>query len=433
MKKYYSIKLLILFVAGTLLIIAFRSPQPVYGLVARKNATGAEWANSKQAIENLLQAIRSNPTDMKSKLKLAYAYIQEGRTSGNHAYYDKAALSLCDEILKVETENYEALCAKATVLLSQHHFSDAMPIAEKATKINPYNSTAFGILTDACVELGDYNLAIKMADKMVSIRPDMRSYARVSYLREIFGNYDGAIAAMKLAVSSGYPGYEQTEWTRCQLGRLYENTGQLENAEMHYDLALAERPMYPYALAGLGRIAKANKNYVLAIEKFQLAKTQVTDFSFDQELTELYRLDNQPINSSSHALETVQALAGISGKEGEENHGHYADKELAYAFLDIYNYSLALHHALIEYKRRPGNIDVNQALAWVYYKLDKFDEADKYISVALKTNSKNPVLMYEAGLIRKSAGKVAEGNQLMAEALDINPFISPLLTEKRSH
>src|SRR6188768_2557732 len=102
MKNYISLILITVFVSATLFIISFRSPEPVYGLLSRKNATGAEWANSKQAIENLLRAIRNNPADLKSKLKLAYAYIQEGRISGNHGYYDKAALSLCDEILKKE-------------------------------------------------------------------------------------------------------------------------------------------------------------------------------------------------------------------------------------------------------------------------------------------------------------------------------------------
>jgi tetratricopeptide (TPR) repeat protein len=427
MKKYYSLIPIIFFITATILIIRFRTPQQTYGLMSRKNSTGTEWVNSKQAIENLLREIRNNPHDMKSKLKLAYAYIQEGRISGNHAYYDKSALSLCDEILKQEEGNFEALCAKATVLLSQHHFSDAKPLAEKAIQENPYNSTGYGILTDACVELGEYDRAIKMADKMVSIRPDMRSYARVAYLREIFGDYPGAIEAMKLAVSSGYPGYEQTAWTRCQLGKLYENTAQLDKAEMEYELALTERALYPYALAGLGRIAKANGNYALAIKKIQLAKTQVVDFSFDQELTELYRLDNQPRNSFTHAKEVVNSLVGVTGKEGDVNHGHYADKELAYAYLDTYNYSLALHHALIEYKRRPDNIDVNQALALVYYKLGKFNDAEKYIEVAMKTHSKNPVLLYEAGVIKISAGKNADGANLIAESKKINPFIKQSL------
>src|SRR5262249_49473730 len=151
------------------------------------------------------------------------------------------------EILKREPQNYEAICAKATVLLSQHHFSEANPIAEKAIGINPYNATAYGILTDAYVELGQYSDAIKSADKMVSIRPDIRSYSRVSYLREIMGDTQGAIEAMKLAVSSGYPGYEQTEWVRCQLGHLYENTGQLQEAAMQYRIAVEERPSYAFA------------------------------------------------------------------------------------------------------------------------------------------------------------------------------------------
>src|SRR5690349_17355236 len=132
MKKYLSLVVVFLFVTGSLLIIVFRKPVPVYGLVPRNAMTSSAWDNSNQAIENLLKDIRQHPGDLKSKLKLAYAYIQEGRVSGNHNFYDKAALELCEEILAKENTNYEALCAKATVLLSQHHFSEAQPIAEKA-------------------------------------------------------------------------------------------------------------------------------------------------------------------------------------------------------------------------------------------------------------------------------------------------------------
>ncbi|MEO8087027.1 MAG: tetratricopeptide repeat protein [Bacteroidota bacterium] len=427
MKKYGSLLLILLFGTLTFLIVRYRKPEPKYTLIDRQNISDAEWANAKQAIENLLTAIRNNPTDIKSKLKLTYAYIQEGRTSGNHAYYDKAALALCDEILSKEKENYEAICAKATVLLSQHHFAEAKPLAEKAITINKYNATAYGILTDSYVELGDYDKAISTTDKMVSIRPDIRSYSRVSYLREIMGDTHGAIEAMKLAVSSGYPGYEQSEWTRCQLAHLYENTGQFNLAQLQYEIALSERPMYAFALAGLGRVAKANGNYPMAIQKFELARAQVDDFSFNQELTELYHLNGEPQKEYEYSQKTIQALAGLSGKESETNHGHYADRELAYAYLNAYNYNLALSHALIEYNRRPDNIDVNQTLAWVYYKIGSYNEADKYITAAMRTNSKNPVLLYQAGLIRKSSGKIAEGAKLMGEATAINPFLSPML------
>src|SRR6185369_13741394 len=107
--------------------------------------------------------------------------------------------------------------------------------------INPYNSFIYGVECDALVELGKYDEAIKAGDKMVSVRPDIRSYSRISYLREIIGDYPGAIDAMKLALESGYPGLEQTEWVRTYLGRLYEITGKTQTAEAYYQQALTNR------------------------------------------------------------------------------------------------------------------------------------------------------------------------------------------------
>src|SRR5437870_4778016 len=122
-------------------------------------------------------------------------------------------------VLKGDAENFEALTYKSMIFLSQHHFSDGLNVATKAEHMYPYNAFIYGILTDANVELGNYPEALKTADKMISIRPDIRSYSRVSYLREIHGDIPGAIEAMKLAVGAGEPGTEGTEWTRVQLGK----------------------------------------------------------------------------------------------------------------------------------------------------------------------------------------------------------------------
>jgi len=66
------------------------------------------------------------------------------------------------------------------------------------------------------VEMGNYTAAVENSDKMVSIRPDIRSYSRISYLREIYGDYPGSIEAMKMAVGAAYRD-EATEWSRVQL------------------------------------------------------------------------------------------------------------------------------------------------------------------------------------------------------------------------
>jgi tetratricopeptide (TPR) repeat protein len=168
--------------------------------------------------------IQSNPSDVETKLSLAELFIMEARISGEHGYYYPAALQVINDVLTQELKDptmYRALLDKSSVLLSLHQFAEAKEIAEKAMHYNAYSADIYGVLVDANVELGQYDKAIVYADKMVSIRPDLRSYSRVSYLREIHGMVDESIAALKLAVAAGYPGMEQTEWARLTLGHLY--------------------------------------------------------------------------------------------------------------------------------------------------------------------------------------------------------------------
>ena len=390
-------------------------------------ASSSEWLNTKSAIEGLISKVKSNPDDKRSMLALGMAYIQESRVSGNHPYYDKASLNLFETVLKKDPNDFEALTGKATVLLSQHHFTDALPVAELAKKINPYSATVYGILTDVFVETGNYNKAIEMADKMTATRPDIRSYSRISYLREILGDYKGSIDAMKMAVDAGYPGMEQTEWSRQQLGHLYENTGDLRNAEFCYELSIYYRPSFSWAYAGKGRVAKARGDYFHAIDFIKQAQALLPDFSFQQELTELYRITNQPQLAAESARKTIALLGGLMGDESDKNHGHYADKELAYACLDSYDYMQAYKHALIEFNRRPDNIETNQTLAWVNYKLGRYEMANKYIDSALRTHSQYPLLNYQAGLIKLRAGEKEKGRKLIDQSLALNPYLSPVL------
>ena len=433
-------KLYVILIGTTLVLLGaifFFSKEPKKIIPTFKNRTGSmalsgEWLNSKKAIEGLLAAIEQNPKDYKSMLSLSQAYIQEGRVTGEHGYYDKAAIELLDIILKNEPRNFDAICSKATVLLSQHHFTEGLELAKTALPINPDNAFIYGILCDANLELGNYKEAMQMGDKMVSVRPDIRSYARISYLREVHGDYTGAIEAMKLAADAGYPGLEETEWTRCILGHLYENTFSLDTAEYEYQIALRNRPDYAFAYAGLGRIAKSKGNYKEAIAFFEKAKLNMLDYSFADELTDLYRLDNQTDKAEKNAQEVIEMLGPNIGNESETSHGHYADKELAYAYLKIKDNAKALEHATIEYQRRPNNIDVAECMAWVEYKNDNYKEANKLIDVALKTKSKNPILLCRAGLIKIKANQVDSGKALIKKALETNPFLDIELRKEAS-
>ncbi len=378
--------------------------------------TTSEWLNTKAAVETLLDKIRRNPNDLKSKLALGMAYVQESRVTGDHAYYDEAALKLADQVLEKEPVNYEALCLKTTILLSQHHFADALKAAKDLTINFPTAAYGYGLLCDAEVETGNYNEAVAAADKMNAMRPDLRSYSRISYLREILGDYTGAKQAMEMAIKSGIPGMEQTEWCRTQLAQLYEKTNDFLKADTLYQLSLAARPNYTYALIGEARIKMHDKKFDDAINLLNEAKTTSQDFLSDEELVKTYRQAADYYQQSDPAKSKLMAdnLKNASDKliaamkihatddKVTPDKGHYADKELAYAYLEINDTDNALIHATREWNRRPENIDVNECLAWVYFKRGDIANAKTYIQKAQRTGSKNPLLLERSRVIMTS-------------------------------
>jgi tetratricopeptide (TPR) repeat protein len=398
----------------------------VYELQERKGAAAQtkEWQAVKKRAIDLAAALKLDPTDTKTSLKLASLFIQEARETGNYVYYDMAAMRQINTVLKAQPNNFDALVFKALIQMSQHHFSDGLATAEAARKINPYNGYIYGLLVDGNVEMGQYDSAVVYADKMVAVRPDLTSYSRVSYLREIYGDYNGAIKAMTMAVETGGAGDEHTEWTRTQLASLYEKVGDFNKADTLYQYALTVRPSYPYALAGLGRVALAKNDYKKAITHYEQADALITDNSFKEELVDIYRL----AGDTKKADETAKAVIADLSKDAEagvndENIGHYADKELAYAYLKVGNTDKALEHAMLEYNRRPDNIDVNEAVAWVYFKKGDAAKAIPYVKAALRTNSKNPVLLSRAGLIYEKAGDKAMAKTMLQLATSTNAFV----------
>ena len=429
MRKYLYPVLLLVFGVLVAAIYVFKKPAVRLPDLKERRGTlalGGEWTNTKSAIQGLLARLRQDPKDQKSRLLLAQAYMQEGRVTGDHPYYDAAAVQLLDDVLQAEPENFEAVACKASISLTQHHFSQGLALAQQAQELNPNSGFVYGLLTDANVELGHYDEAVRAADRMNQVRPDLGAYARVSYLREIMGDVPGAIQAMDMAAKAGLDGLEQTEWTRVALGHLYEVSGDLPRAEACYARALANRPGYAYAQAGLGRVAAARHDYAAAIKDFRQARAEVKDYAFTDELVDLYRLNHQPEEAEKMARESINMLASAAQQaNSDEAMGHYADRELAYAYLKTNELDKALEHAKIEYARRPDNIDVNETLAWVYYKRGAYADAAKYIAVARRTHSQNPVLLARAGLILMKTGQAAEGHALLEKSLKTAPYLNP--------
>ncbi|MCC6462926.1 MAG: tetratricopeptide repeat protein [Saprospiraceae bacterium] len=426
----YGALVLFCLLAAGFIFLNGKSKTPFYELKERTGALAAapEWAATKARVTKLMADLNAKPGDAKLTLQLSKEFMQEGRATGDFSYYNKAALDLIDGVLAKDAKNFEAICLKAMVYLSQHRFAEGKEIALAGLQLNPYNAFIYGLLVDANVELGNYAEAVQMCDKMVGVRPDIRSYSRVSYLREIHGDTPGAIEAIKLAVAAGYPGYEDTEWARMVLAHLYEDTGAPELAELQYKTALQERPDYPFALAGLARIARFKKDYPTAIRHLERAKDIMSDASFFEELAEVYRLNQESDKADECTRVTLNALlADHLTASKDKNMGHFSDMELATLYLKTNELDKALEHARIEQQRRPENIDACETLAWVLYRQGKATEALPLIRTALRTQSQKPERLVRAGLIQVAAGQPAEGQALIQQGLRLKPYLDEAL------
>ena len=418
MKKrflYFSILFLFAIVSG-FIILKYKKDKSMqeselFEIIPRKGNSMQlpEWALSKKMSAGLIQKIKENPSDIKSLVGLAAIYLQEARSSGNFAYYDKAALNCIHAILKKDANNFEALTFRAMIYLSQHHFTEGLKAATQVEKTYSYNAFVYGILVDANVELGNYQAALDDADKMVSIRPDIRSYSRISYLREIYGDIPGAIEAMKLAVDAGAPGTESTEWARVQLGKLYEQIGEMKYAEMHYTIALNNRPGYPYALAGLARIAINRKDYQKAIE------LDGSKYGWIYELGLICYSNNNNLD----ALKYIQ-LAGEKGYP--KDNGYLQNLGIANIDAGKFDAGISILNDLL--KKRPGDLNLLDMVAQSYYENGKYDEAMNNWDVMLGYDKTNASALYMIGMCYQKKGDKAKGTQLCDKAIEMDPSLA---------
>ncbi|MFK7969308.1 MAG: tetratricopeptide repeat protein [Bacteroidia bacterium] len=362
-------------------------------LLQRAEGVGiaAEQEKSANRFATLYKAIEANPENVESYLSMAELFMWEARITGEHGHYYPAALYMIETALEHEPtpdETFQGLSYKASVLLSLHQFDKAKKVAEQAVALNPHNAQIYGALVDAHVELGEYEKAVAMADKMVSIRPDLRSYSRISYLREIYGDVDGAIEAMNMAVKAGLPGTEEAAWTRLTLGNLYAEYGKNAEAKAQYEQILRERPDYPFATAALAELEAKAENYTEAEKLLKEAITRIPEVGFYHELALIYQKTGRKAEKEQLITEIQEML------KDDEAHGHKMGLEYASLHLELNDQpQKALLYALEEYEARPANIDVNAMLAKVYQKLGDGSNMKKHLEMAQVTNSKNPAIL----------------------------------------
>lgn len=368
------------------------------------------------------QKIAKVPGKAEGYNELASAYMQKARETADFSF-NASANDALDHSLSIEPDNYDALKLRAKLQLTYHRFAEALETARRAQTIRDDDHDVWGQMTDALVELGDYPAAVRAAQRMVDLRPDSSSYARISYLRALHGDTYGAIQAMNAAVKAADPNdREGMAWCRVQLGNELMNAQKLEAAERQFDDAIRIFPDHRLALQAKARARIAAGDLEGAVKIYQSDQARTASADSAQQLGELYKILGRE-DLANQSLEKFEALEKENAAL-ERSWRHM----LNYWLDNDKNLAESLSLARREYEVRK-DIFTCDSLAWALFKNGDVSEAKQVINEALRTGSRDARINYHAGLIYMSLKMRDKAAKYLRLGAAINSAFDPLQQE----
>lgn len=380
----------------------------------------ADATETERQIAQHYETVRRFPETTHAYSQLGFAYLQNVRERGDPADYGRAEAAF-DEALRRDPQNVDALIGKGALAAARHEFEEALELGNRAVELAPRTARAHGVVVDALTELGRYDEALAATQMMVNLRPDLASYSRVSYQRELHGQIDGALTAMEQAFSAsvGSP-TENREYLRVLIGDLLLMTGDLDGAEQIYVASLQASPDFVWALNGLATVRAFRGDFDEAIQLQQQAVDQIPLPEFVVALGEIQEASGR-MDDAQRTYELTQAIQGLF-----EANGVNVDLDLA---LFQANHgddpAAAVELARRAYEREP-NIKAADALAWAFYANGQYDEARRYAEEALRLGTPYGSFLYHAGMIARAQGDTAAARDFLTRAVEQDPYFSPL-------
>ena len=376
---------------------------------------GALVSPAEQSIAQANRMIEKNPKNFEAYNALALALSRRARETSNVNYYAQAEEALAKSFA-MAPDNFDGKRTEVWLLLGKHEFAAALQDAKILNQKMPDDVMIYGFLTDANVELGNYREAEQAAQWMLDLRPgNLPGLTRAAYLRELFGDPQGAIELMQMALDSTAPSeVEDAAWILSQMGHLELLRGRPSEAEKYLQQALTLFPGYHYALGNLAKVRIQQKRYPEAIalleERYQAA----------QHAENLFDLAGA-LELGGRKEEAKRAFSEFEQKSLlESSRADNSNRELIFYYTDYTQQpQKALAVAKGEFARR-HDIYTLDAYAWALHANGNDQEARKLMEAALAVGIRDAKLMRHAGEIALAAGDQSAGQKYFEEAAELS-------------
>jgi tetratricopeptide (TPR) repeat protein len=315
------------------------------------------------------------------------------RRNSSVLYIIAAALTIAQSA--TGADNFETKKIQVSVLLGEHEYPAALEAAQALNKRVPDDVMVYGLLTDANVELGNYKEAEDSAQWMLNLRRGNRpALIRAAHLRELFGDVEGALELMDLALQSTPPAETgERASILTQIGHLRLASGNTAAAEELLQQALKSVPGYLDALENLAQVRIAQKRYGEAVTLLQQR------YQDSPRAGNLYDLA-EALQLAGHDGEAKEAFAEFESKALlESSRKDNCNRKLVFYYADhAQQPAKALKVARQEYAWR-HDVYTLDAYAWALHVNDQNAEARKQIETALAVGIRDATLLRHAEAI----------------------------------
>lgn len=365
--------------------------------------------------------VDANPGDYLSRTQLANSLLALAKERGDPAAFVEAEAT-AGAALAANTGYQPARVTLAATRFSLHDFAGARDLAAEVLAADPGRLDAAATLADAHLELGDYDKAATGYAELAAAAPGASVTARRARVAFLEGRSAEAVTlaaqahdqARRSALSA-----TAEAWYPAQTARYARLGGDLERAQTEIDRALELGPDSYVVLAEAGRVAAARGDDRAAVSLLSRAtaiRPEPADLALLADVQRAAGLDADARRSE----ETITFIADLGSRQGQLYNRQYvlfladrgAEPERA----------LSLAAAELNQRQDVYGFDAH---AWAALRAGRVAEARASARAALELGTRDPMLLFHAGMIAKAAGAPDEARALLRDALDISPRFDP--------
>lgn len=364
----------------------------------------------------LQEQAAADPQDLAARQELGAVATSEAIRTGDPSFYEIARQAL-DEADALAPDQPDTLVARGQLLLSLHKFPEALEVGQRAVETQPDDASALAVLVDAQTELGQYEEAADTLQRMADANPGVAALARISYQRELRGDLDGALLALRQAQSSA-----GSDLTRARVNvlvaQLLLRTSDVDRAARELSEAAALAPTLPDGVIGRAEVDVARGFVDPAITALSQSGDRLPVPTVLALETALQRQTGRTAEAADTA-EVVRAVAEL-----QQASGQVVDLEMALFEATDGDPERGLEYAEDAYDARPDNIFAADALAWARLRTGDVEGARPLVDDVLRLSDAPPATRVRMAAVLEAAGDETAAREQLDLAFADAPWTS---------